>query len=228
MTVTAKNIIDRVRTQLIDIGSTKRWTDTELLNWLSDAQRAVVAVQADASNEVTSLPLQVGTRQRIPDDGNLLLGITRNMGADGNTPGRAIRLISREIIDSQNPDWHTELKRAVIYNYIFDPQDRVAFYVYPPSDGTGHIELNYSRVPADMTELADPIIVQDIYRTALFDYVMFRACQKDSDFAGGQAVAQTYFQSFVAFMNADTGTETTNNPNLQLAGFNPQAPGAAK
>lgn len=228
MTVTAQSIIDRVRTQLIDIGAQKRWTDAELLQWLSDAQRAVIAVQADSSNFVTSVALAIGTRQKIPDDGNMLLSIYRNMGTDGQTPGRAVRIISREILDGQNPTWHTDAKVTDVYNYTFDATDRTAFYVYPPSDGTGHLEVNYSRLPSEMTELTDQIVVQEIYRTALFDYVMYRACQKDSDFAAGQSLAQTYFQSFVAFMGADGSAEKEDSPNLSLTGFNPQISGASK
>ena len=44
MAVTAQTILTRVRTQLIDELTQQRWTDPELLRWLSDGQRTLVAM----------------------------------------------------------------------------------------------------------------------------------------------------------------------------------------
>ena len=88
MTVTAQTIIDRVRTQLIDEDAV-RWTDAELLRWLSDGQRAVVAFSAGASSTTAVKAMVAGTRQSIPADGHMLLTIVRNLSADQVTAGRA-------------------------------------------------------------------------------------------------------------------------------------------
>lgn len=231
MAIVASSVINRVRTQLIDLGedgAPYRWTDAELLKWLSDGCRTIVAVANSSSSRVIAMPLSAGTRQAIPADGHTLLGIFRNTTENNAKPGRAVRLVAREIIDAQNPDWHAMRPAKVVQNYIYDPEDQFAFYVYPPNDGTGYLELNYCVMPPDVTSMDDTLVVQDIYQTPLFDYVMFRAHLKDSDYAGGQGAAGTYLQSFMAFLNVNESSLAKENVNLQLLGYNPDTKGAAR
>jgi hypothetical protein len=226
MPLTADDVITRVRELLIDNGTSPRWTDAELLRHLSDGQRAISRADPTAIQKVAVMQLAEGTRQSLPADGESLLTITRNMGTTGTVPGRAVRIIRRDIIDDQNPMWHTEAKVTTIYNYIYDPTDSDAFFVYPPSNGLGHVEINYCYVPAELDELTDELDVDDIYITPLTDYVMFRALQKDSDFAAGMQRAQMHFQAFVAFLGVDG--EDDVNPNLQTTPFDPAKKGTAR
>jgi hypothetical protein len=217
MAVTAQSIIDKVRTQLIDpSGSSSRWTDEELLSWVSDGQRAVVAYTAGSSSITYVHTLVAGTKQLIPTNGHQLLTVVRNMAADGVTPARATRIVTRDILDTQNPNWHTVSSSSVVQNYVFDLQEPRKFYVYPPNDGTGKVEIVYAIMPQELTSGSDILVLQEIYQTAVFDYVMFRAHQKDSDFAAGQAVAQNYLQLFLSYVTQNEQGELSNNPNLQL------------
>lgn len=133
-TVTAGAIIDKAASQLIDIAGV-RWTRAELLKWLNDGLRQIVLMQPTATNTPVAVQLTAGTRQLLPTGGWLLLGIYRNMGTTGTTPGRAVRVISRELIDGFNPNWHTATASAVTQNYIYDLQDQTAYYVYPQVRG---------------------------------------------------------------------------------------------
>lgn len=222
MTVVVSSIIDRVRSQLIDTGTVKRWTDDELIKWVTDGERTVVAIAPGASSVNATVELIPGTLQFIPSNGHMLLSVTRNTG------GRAVRVIGRELIDGFNPDWHVATASSTVQNYIFDPQQPRQFYVYPPNDGTGSLDIVYSIMPAERTALTDTLEVIDLYQTALVDYVMYRAHQKDSDFAAGAGIAANYLQTFLAFMQQGEGSQLSNNPNLALTPFSPDAKGAAK
>lgn len=228
MSITAATIILRARSQLVDTASEQRWSDTELLRYLTDAQRTIVAMDASATATLATMRLQAGTRQTLPADGNSVLDVIRNMGTLGTTPGRAIRVVSRDILDSQKPDWHSATQKTEVVNYVFDPADEKAFYVWPPSNGLGYVQINYSVKPTELTELTDVLEVDDLYVTALTDYVMYRAHQKDSDFSGGENKANSFLQSFVLFMNGMTAGETQTSPNQQFTPFNPSVKGAAK
>lgn len=219
MAVTADKILTRVRSQLVDDGTTPRWTDAELLRHLSDGQRTIAALQPDFATKVAVVKLAVGTRQVLPADGRSLLSVTRNMGTDGATPGRAVRVIMREVIDAQNADWHAAAKAQAVYNYIYDPQDQRAFFVFPPSNGAGYVEINYQFTPPEITTTADTIALEDIYQTPLMDYVMFRANQKDADSSGGLASAQLFLQAFTLFIQGTEAGDIDNNANLQLTPF---------
>lgn len=225
MAVTAQSVIDRVRTQLIDTQPDKRWSDTELLQWLSDGQRALVSIVPDASGTIVNHQLLRGTRQILPDDGILLLDVVRNMQAD-NTPGRAIRLTTRELLDAFNPNWHNAPLATEAQAFVFTTQQPTTFYVYPPNDGNGIVELSYSAEPAELLALTDQLSVTDMCQTPLTDYVLYRAHMKDSDFAAGQALAAQYFQLFLAALDQGNPADL-EDPNKRLSNVDPVVRGGA-
>lgn len=226
-TVTAKTIIDKATIQLIDLANI-RWTRSELLSWLNDGMRQIVLIQPSASSTTSVIQLQAGTRQYIPDDGWLLLSVYRNMGTAGTTPGRAIRIISREILDSFNPNWHTDKAAAEVRNYIYTDQDQTAFYVSPPNTGTQYIELNYSVQITDLTVETQPIPIFDIFQSSLLDYILYRACSKDAEYAPGLQLAQGYLATFVAAIQGKNASEVTGNPTQSLGPRNPPVRGSAQ
>mgnify|MGYP003704747237 CR=1 FL=1 len=42
----------------------------------------------------------------------------------------------------------------------------------------------------------------DIFKTAITDYVLYRACSKDAEYAAGVALAKNYLDSFQSFIAA--------------------------
>lgn len=226
-TVTAKTIIDKATIQLIDLTNI-RWTRVELLSWLNDGMRQIVLIQPSASSTTSVIKLGTGTRQYIPDDGWLLLAIYRNMGTTGATPGRAIRIISREILDGFNPNWNTDKATAEVRNYIYTNQDQLAFYVYPPNTGTQYVEINYSAQPADLTAETQVIPIFDVFQSALVDYILYRACSKDAEYAPGLQLAQSYLQTFIAAVQGKTESEVSNDPSQGLNPRNPAVRGTSQ
>lgn len=216
MTVTAQAILTRVRTQLLDDLPTKRWSDAELLGWLSDGQRTLVAADPSLGNVISSVKLVVGTKQVLPDGAFMLLDILRNMGSDGLTPGRVVTVTSRENLDRVDPNWHNSRRSDIARHYIYDPKQPKAYYVYPPSTGITYVEMSRAQNPADIAALTDLITVPDLYQTALFDFVMFRAHQKDSDYAAGDQTAQGYLQLFQMFVQSSTQGLLDVSPNKQM------------
>lgn len=228
MSVAASEIITRVRSQLIDENVTKRWSDAELLRWLSDGQRTIVALDPSLGEVTSVIQLDEGTKQTLPQDTVILLDIRRNMGTDGVTPGRAIRVATREAMDNNNPNWHSGLRSSVTQTYTYDPQQPKTFFVYPPSTGTNHVEVSRSAVPAELSAVTDNISVSDLYRTALVDYVMYRAHQKDSDYAAGEGKAAAYLNTFVLSITGHETAKLLNSANMQLAMPDLTVKGAAK
>ena len=226
-TVTAKTIIDKASIQLIDLTNI-RWTRAELLSWLNDGLRQIVTIQPSASSTTVSKQLAVGTRQYIPTDGWLLLSVYRNMGTNGTTPGRVIRIVSREILDSFNPNWNTVTATAEVRNYMYTDQDQLAFYVYPPNTGTQYIELNYSVQPVDLTLETQPIPIFDVFQSALVDYILYRACSKDAEYAPGVQLSQSYMATFVAAIQGKNQSEITSNPTQSLGPSSPPIRGSAQ
>lgn len=224
-TITAQSIINKAATQLLDPDNV-RWTRAELLGWINDGQRQITMMSPNATNKVATIKLVAGTRQSIPADGWTLLDVIRTMGTDGLKPGRAMRLVSQELVDGFNPYWHSATPTTTPQSYIFDQQDQTVFYVYPPNNGKGYVQLNYSPVPADLSVESQAISINDIFQTSLLDYVLYRANSKDAEYAPGLQLAAGYLQTFMASMQAKSTSELANSPNQQLLPFNISAQGS--
>lgn len=213
-TIIASVVIEKAQIILQDVTGI-RWPDnTELLGWLNDGHLEVLVFKPNANVKNQSVQLAQGTKQSLPTDGIQLMDVVRNMGADGNSPGRVVRIALREILDAQAPGWHYGTPSSTVQHYTYNPLDPKHFYVYPPQPSTpSQVEVVYSAVPAKLTALTQPIAIDDIYQNVLVDYVLYRAYSKDTDYAadpGRAAAAQAAYQSA---LTGKTNAETIVNPN---------------
>lgn len=218
-TITAQSIIDRAST-LIQDATNVRWPQEEILKYLNDGQREVVLLKPEASVVNASVALSISsTKQTIPAAGIMLIDITRNMGVAGSTPGDAIRVVSRVVLDSQRPSWHSDAPIGKIKHFMFDPRDPKTFYVYPQAPaGAWYVELVYSSSPTDMASAADgahsgTLSVDDVYSNALLDYVLYRAYSKDAEYAANGQLAVVHYQAFANSLGVKTQNEIARNPN---------------
>ncbi|MGD8913115.1 MAG: hypothetical protein PVJ68_10285 [Candidatus Thiodiazotropha sp.] len=203
----ASKIIDRVKEVLQDANSVT-WTEAQLIEWLNDAQRAVVSERPDATSITESMALVSGTKQLLPAGGSKLLKVVRNMGTDGATPGRAIKLVDQDTLDENSPDWHADTSAAVIKAYVFNEStDPKVFYVTPPSDASSQIEIAYSKNPADVAATTDETSVPDIYGPALIEWMCYRAFSRESintpNYQRGLNHQKTFFNLLGVKMQAD-------------------------
>jgi len=209
-TITAQSIVDKAEIILQDLTNT-RWPAEELLGWLNDGQRKVVSFKPDANPVNESVELEVGTKQQIPATGSTLIRVSRNMGTTGATPGKVVRRIDQRVLDDQISTWHTQTETAEIEHYTFDERDPKRWYAYPPSDGTGQVEIVYAGIPADIA-IGDTITLDDSYSDALLDYILYRAYQKDKDYAANEQRASAAFASFMRSLGLSDRQEALNSP----------------
>jgi hypothetical protein len=107
MSVTVQSVIDRVQTTLQDTTGVRWPVVGELVLWVNDAQREIALLKPDSSAKNVTITLDTGTKQDIPNDGNRLLRVVRNMSAAVDGVGkRSVRIVAREVLDAQTPDWH--------------------------------------------------------------------------------------------------------------------------
>ena len=205
MALTAGQVLNRARRTLNDF-SAVRWTSDELLEYLSDAQRAAVEMRPEINPVVVTVQLAPGTLQTLPDDGFTLHDVIRNMGVNGTTPGRSIRPIDRSTLDRDTPDWHAGASSIETRAFTYDTRVRKNYYVNPPQPSSpGQVEIAYSAIPGDLTNESDSLTLDDIYQPALLSYMLHRAHLKDIPMEG-QDVDRSgaYYAQFVdALMGAE-------------------------
>lgn len=198
-----------------------RWVQAELLRYLNDGRRELAIHRPDLYSSISTITLSSGTSQSIPADGNRLLDVVRNVSSAG-AAGRAVRIVEREILDAQNPDWHTETAAASVKHFMFDERSPKTFYVYPPATAGNKLDIVYSKSPVDVTtnDLGSTSILatEDIYAGVLLDYILYRAFSKDSEYAGNMQRAGIHYQMFANSLGIGNRKRYATSPNVADVG----------
>ena len=172
-----------------------------------------------------------GSTPSVPILGTQLLDVIRNMGADGVTPGKAVRIIPRDIKDSQTPLWHQDPNASgVVSMFMFDPQTPRYFYVSPPVPASPVVwaEIAYTAQPIAIPNTAVAgseaykwdgnstvvISVADEFTEDLVSYCVARANSKPVIWAD-QNKAVAFMNLFTGSLKAKDTALTGANPNLR-------------
>jgi|TARA_B110000093_G_scaffold183251_1_gene233000 hypothetical protein len=221
MAVTVQSVIDRAQTVLQDTTGVRWPVIAELVLWINDAQREIALLKPDASATNATVTLATGTKQDIPSGGNRLLKVVRNMSAASSGTGkRAVRLVDREVLDAQTPDWHDPTvtgdaaHTTIVKHYIYDESNPRNFYVYPGVAGSSYVEIIYSSNPATVAQSAN-LSIPDIFANAVMNYVLYMAYMKDAEYAGNAQRASSHFQIFTTSVTGKGQIDAITNPNIE-------------
>ena len=209
MTTTVAYVINRVATILQD-ASHIRWTVATLLDCLNETQKEAVLYKPNASVKNISVPLVAGTKQTIPTDGVSLIKVIRNMGSNGATAGKAIRIVDKDQMDAAVPNWYATPTDFEVSHYTFDMLDPKTFYVYPPS--AGQVEIAYVFQPVDCV-INGNVSLDDIYVPALIKGTVSAAYAQDMEFASNAELATAYYNAFTSLLGGKSQAEAAVDPN---------------
>lgn len=191
-TITAQTIIDKVSGALLADTNKVRFTQAHLLGHLNEAIRLLCAINPATLSAYMNAVLVAGTKQALPAGTHLLMQPRRNMGAGGATPGATITSVSMEVLDVLKPGWHTEAQAAVIKHVMYDDERPGTFWTYPPAVAGTQIECLFAQVHADIAA-GTAIPVDDVYEAPIMNYMLARTFEKDAEYAGNMARAESYY-----------------------------------
>lgn len=205
-TVVASDILDRASIILQD-STNVRFPESELLDFLNDAQREIVLHRPDANMQNANMTLVAGSKQSIPAGGLRLIDVVRNAG------GKAITQVNREVLDETLPNWHETAAGAdKVQHYIYDPADPKNFYVYPKGTSSMDVEVVYSSSPSEVASTTGTITLDDIYANCILDYILYRSYQKDSEYAGNAQRSMMHYQGFTNALGIKTQADGATTP----------------
>lgn len=219
MTLLAQATIRRAVETLQDPTSI-RWPVSELVRYLNDGQREIALYRKDSMVTNSTITCVAGTKQSLPPNGASLIEVVRNAAATGAK--KSVRMVNREVLDSQTPGWHNLPGAVDILHFIYDVRDPKTFYVYPPATNLAQLDIVYSAYPADIPEPADGSLytavsgnlsVPDIYSNALLDFILYRAYSKDSEYAGNAQRAQVHYAAFANTLGIEIRATIAVAPN---------------
>lgn len=252
ITTTVRSFLRSVATTLQDISPQfSRWTEIEQVTYANYGQVAIAKYLPMAGSRCDAIKLRTGTKQDltnvlaaaiIPGDGSTsadafgiqLLDIIRNMGADGATPGRVVRIVDVETKDSNDPDWHTKTG-AVVREFVFDKTLPKVFYVVPgvPAATNVWVELAWMAEPRRITAGGEPgaeiykydganaelLGIHDQFVEDLHNYTVAMCLLKGSKNTINLQKSQAHAGLFISSINAQAAAQTGVNPNLKQLPF---------
>jgi hypothetical protein len=256
-TTLVREALYRVSLQLQDYGNPAqftRWTSGELARWWNDAQRAVAKYLPSAFARVDAIKLTAGPRQSIasvtaarikPGDGSTSVDRTgmrivaapfRNMGSDGLTPGKVVRIADRASLDAVDPLWQKATASSVS-EIILEPMLPRDFWVYPgvPTTRDVWIELAMVWMPLDISTAGDYTIgggnaalvsIDDAQLDDAVNWTCMRAKMKDAEEAGSLQEAMAFATMFASSINAQSVSLGLPNPKLTAQSVMAAARGA--
>jgi hypothetical protein len=240
----------------------KRYTERDMVMALQCGVKALCKYLPSAGVRSAVVKLEPGTRQSIAkvpqarvlfQDGTAafdlfaiqLEDVPRNMGADGQTPGRAIRIADRQRRDRLDPNWHTGEADAVVREYFFNPQDPTTLYVSPPvpADVDVWVDMQLVAPPKAIpdggnagnelyaydavTPSTQVVGIDDQFEDELWNYCCAYLLLADAKSQESMSRAQLHAQAFTGSINSIVAQLTGQNPNLKTLPFAPEVPGAA-
>lgn len=207
----AGDLIEPLRQRLSDItGETYR--DPDVVSALNLAQLATVNLRPDSSQKREVVKLEPGTYQKLTPGlpVNRVLDVMRLMGADGETPGRALRRVERSMLDATAPAWHSEQGAPV--EWVFDDRRPDVFYLHPGVTGDLYVDVVYSSVPKWVSSAGDPFTVDDIYLPALQEYALYQLWGGDNVESPNYQRAQACFQRFGDLLGVKFQSDVAASP----------------
>lgn len=213
-TLTAGNLIDRAA-KLLQDETNVRWPRAELLDWLNDGQRVITLMLPDAFTAMANVSTPVSDTDlatyQIPSDGIRLIDVVHNTAGSK----RAVRQIDRSVLDAQYPNWRSTNPGTEAKHFAFDKRNPKIFYLYPPLSGGG-VKVVYSAAPTAISSEASTIALDDVFGSALVDFIVYRAYLKDAEYAANDQRSQGAYQTFIASLTGKRAADEFAVPSEEV------------
>lgn len=219
MSLVASVIVDEVGTMLNDMPDHVRWPVPELLGYLTEGIAAVAQVKPSTFVVVTTLLLQPGPTQLVPEEYSRLLDVHFNFERDGVTAGPNVLPGVYALQQAfQKPSCPPN---GVIETYSAYPSSERYFFVNPPvSSNLGYtpkIEALVQVAPVPVIAESQPIFMPgtapQLYRAALVDWCLYRAYGKDQESQSSWERSQGHLKAFAMYtgMSVEASQKTVKS-----------------
>ena len=194
--MTPQEIITEARYVLNDTNATStgyRQSDIELLEYVNGGVKECATIQPTLFSTIGDLVCVVGQCEQgitFTDAAALLEVLCIHQST-------ALTVFDIPTMNAFNPGWRADTAGPARQWARF-ANDPLKFYIYPKAPATQQtLDVRYVRNPATFTINQNIDELPNIFKTALVDYVVFRASSKDDEHIGdGRAAA--FYQAFLA------------------------------
>lgn len=210
--MTPASVIAEARVLVQDNDSTLyRNSDASLVIMVNRALKRIASLRPDLFTATSAVALVAGVTQTAPNYGRVI-------EVFGVTSGIALTETTRELSDRNTPTWRsmTSVAAASLLNWMRHSRNPSKFFVVPPSNGTGTVDVEYTAPPATYA-LNDTIAMLGTYEPAVTDMTVAEIEWADDENVLNQRAEAFYKRAKDVFMGelqtrALTDTEKSGIP----------------
>jgi len=201
-TTTLGHCIDMAERKILD-ESNDEYSEQNLLDLYHLAIKEIINLVPRSHTDSRTWQLSPSTRQVCPADGVEIVDVIMNMGANGATPGPAIRETTLDVMRALLPGWEAVTPADVIEHWFRIPESKVEFMIYPRSTGNNQALSRITTIPAQVLwdsngdfKLAI-IPIDDTFSSAIINGMVYIAYDDDSDTPGNSPRSQMFYNRFL-------------------------------
>ena len=201
MAITVQNVVDFARRRVLDTRAPTRYDDPYFIDGLNQALSTMFEIKPEIFQQIIDHTCTAGPLQTISANGAVFLSVTRNLGADGSTPGTAITLVSKERLEAAEAGWASATPAGAALHYFPAAETRNQFYLYPPQPSPPHhVELVQALPPTVYTAVGETVSLPDHYLAALGNFAAAFVLMTDDENEATIAKADRFYQTFLALI----------------------------
>ena len=175
ITLTGKDVADRVRSQFGDV-SGAQLADSAILRWINDGQREIV--NSNPILRATKITNIVANQQDYTFPNDKVLAIEA-IYVSGYPVKNVSPQAAREYIISIDPTALLNAERPEVW---YERAGVITFYPVPNKSITNGLKMEYVKVPANITTFASILTIPDRYFNELVNYVISQALEMDENY----------------------------------------------
>ena len=186
-----------------------------LLDFLNAARRAIALQRPDCCAITEPIRLEPGMRQQLPQrarhgasrNATGFCGLVRNMGHDGEHPGRVIGSVQPDVLLAWS---ETERPAHVVNNFAYDrAQNGQIYYVSPPvAEGRDvWVEATYYCAPEEIVSAMQDLNMADDYIEPIQHHMLASILSGDNE-SGNPQLASLHLQQFQALLGIKQQLDT--------------------
>ena len=198
-------LIDQASKQLVDVNHV-HWSREEILDYINLGLSSLVIHRPDVARKVSTVAVGANSNL-VPLPVNAYTLVTIN-----HVSGMSVAYVDINKLGQLNPGWR--LETGVPCSWTRNEFDEDIAYLYPMPDQAVTVEVVYSESVQVSSENAD-FPVKDIFSSVIFDYVLYRAFNKDGVAQADMSKAQHHLMLFNSAIGAKNEADAIKEQILQ-------------
>lgn len=184
-----------------------KWGPDRLIPYLNLGILEIINLKPEAYPTTVPITLVAGPTQNLPAGAIGLIDVVCNLDATGVIPQSVIRSVDKTAMDHLIPGWMTFTATAVVSYAILDPRDPHKFYVFPPATGGNKVQAVISTPPGALADSDSTFPLDDSYRPAAVDYLIYRALAEETSQPNALAKSKDFYQAFLRDLGVKSASE---------------------